>query len=63
MNHDIVVFEPLVTDKASSLDRVFMAFLKKIVHTLKPRIRQIPGLNGLNLHASPPLFSRCEIEK
>ena len=63
VDDDIIVLQSLVSLETASVDGLFMPFIKNVVDTLKPCIRQIPGLNELNLHASPPVFSRCEIEK
>ena len=54
-NH-IIIFEPLMAYEASSIDRVFVAFFKEVINTLKPGIRQIPRLDELNFHCGtePP---------
>ena len=56
VDNNIIIFEPLMAYEASSIDRVFVAFFKEIINTLKPSIRQIPRLDELNLHSSaePP---------
>ena len=53
MDDHIVIFEPLMTYEASSIDRICVAFLKEIINTLEPGIWQIPRLDELNVHCSP----------
>ena len=56
VDNNIIIFEPLMAYEASSIDRVFVAFFKEIINTLKPGIRQVSRLDELNLHSGtePP---------
>jgi hypothetical protein len=55
MDDDIIIFHPLLALEAPPVDGIFIAFVKEVINTLKPRVWQISRLNELDLHRSSPL--------
>jgi hypothetical protein len=53
VDDNIVIFHPLLALKTPPVDCIFIALVKEIINTLKPRVWQIPRPNELDLHHPP----------